>query len=237
MSRLVESLEVRRLLSATLEGRVLTITGTDDADRVSIVQLGTKLIVTETTLTTSPLELRRPTSTRTVFERGAVDSISADLKGGNDAIGMLHSFSRIRGGNLPMTVNGGAGNDRLRGGSGNDNLDGGDGNDLLYGGAGNDTLLGGAGTDRLGGDAGDDTLEGGDGRDHLHGGRGTDILRGGGGNDVLVSLDRAGTDTVDGGDDEEAGGDVAYVDRGDTVTDVERVIRYPSVLPVQPPTV
>ena len=237
MSRLVESLEDRRLLSATLEGRVLTITGTDDADRVSIVQLGTQLIVTETTLTSSPTELRRPTSTRTAFDLAAVDSISAELKGGNDAIGMMHSFSRIRPRNLAMTVNGGDGSDVLRGGPGNDNLDGGDGNDLLYGGLGNDTLRGGAGGDRLGGDGGNDTLEGGDGRDHLHGGHGTDILRGGADNDVLVSVDGAGTDTVDGGDDEEVGGDAAYADRGDTVSNVERVMRYPSVLPVQPPRV
>jgi hypothetical protein len=44
---------------------------------------------------------------------------------------------------------------------------------------------------------------------------------------VLVSVDGAGTDTVDGGDNEATGGDLAFVDKGDTVTNVERTITLP----------
>jgi Ca2+-binding RTX toxin-like protein len=225
MSRLVESLEDRRLLSATLVGKVLTIAGTDNADRVSVLELGTKVVVTELSLTPGT-GTTRPTvsSKRTVFNRSEIDSVSADLKGGND---VFLSLSLNRSNPLPITATGGAGNDVLRGGRAADSLDGGEGNDLISGGAGNDTVRGGAGNDRLSGDAGDDTVEGGDGRDHLLGGRGTDILRGGAGNDTLVSVDGAATDTVDGGDDEEVGGDLAFIDKGDTVTNVERTFTLP----------
>ena len=228
MSRSIESLEDRRLLSASVVGRVLTITGTDNVDRISVLEIGSRVIVTEASLTPGT-GTERPTVTtsRTVFNRADVDSIAADLKGGNDFFGIT-SLSRNP---LDATVNGGAGSDAVRGGRGDDTLDGGEGNDLLSGGAGDDKLRGGAGNDRLGGDAGDDTLDGGDGRDHLLGGRGTDVLRGGAGNDVLVSLDGAGTDTVDGGDDEAVGGDIAYVDRGDTVTNVERTAVLPPPAP------
>ena len=223
MSRLIESLERRQLLSAELVGNVLTITGTDNPDRVAVLEIGPRVIVTESTVTTSPTGPRTVTNTRRVFNRADVASISADLKGGNDQFG-IHSLSRTP---LPATVNAGAGNDAVRGGGANDTIDGGEGGDLLSGGAGNDVVRGGGGNDRISGDAGDDTLEGGEGRDHLLGGRGTDILRGGAGNDTLVSIDGAGTDTVDGGDDEEVGGDAAYVDRGDTVTNVERTVTLP----------
>jgi len=227
MSRLIENLEDRRLLSATLVGKVLTITGTDNADRVSVLQFGTKVFVTEMSITPGT-GTERPTITgkRTVFDRSAIESISADLKGGNDAFLLGPSISR---GATPLaaTVAGGAGNDFLRGGPGADNLDGGDGNDYISGGAGNDTATGGAGSDHLAGDSGDDTLDGGDGRDYLLGGRGADVLRGGGGNDTIVSLDGADTDTVDGGANDATGGDVAFADKGDTVTNVERVLTPP----------
>jgi Ca2+-binding RTX toxin-like protein len=226
MTRLFEALEDRRLLSASVVGRVLTIIGTDGPEHVSVVDYGHHVIVREAVVTPGTgTDHPTVTATRTVFNRADVDSISADLRGGNDAVGLL-SLSRTP---LAATVNGGAGNDAIRGGAGNDTLDGGGGNDLLSGGHGNDVLRGGAGNDRLSGDGGDDTLEGGDGRDYLLGGRGTDVLRGGAGNDVLVSVDGAGTDTVDGGDDEAVGGDLAYVDQGDTVSNVEHTTT------VQPP--
>jgi Ca2+-binding RTX toxin-like protein len=233
MSRYIENLEDRRLLSATLDGKVLTITGTDNPDRVSVFEVGTKVVVLEVSLTPGATATTRPTVTskRTVFNRADVQSISADLKGGNDAFVLGPTVSRGSATPLAAAVKGGAGNDFIRGGAGADNLDGGDGNDFISAGAGNDTATGGAGDDRLSGDGGDDTLDGGDGRDYLLGGRGTDILRGGGGNDTLVSVDFAGTDTVDGGANEATGGDRAYVDHGDTVTNVERVVTLPA-----PPT-
>ena len=83
MSHWFEGLEDRRLLSATLVGRVLTITGTDGPDRVGVLEVGTKVVVTESTFTPgTATEPPHITTTRSVFDRSAVDSVSADLKGG-----------------------------------------------------------------------------------------------------------------------------------------------------------
>jgi len=55
-------------------------------------------------------------------------------------------------GSIAVTLNGGAGNDKLQGGTGNDTLNGGDGDDVFYEGNvanGADTFNGGAGTDTV----------------------------------------------------------------------------------------
>jgi len=76
----------------------------------------------------------------------------------------------------------------LKGGKGDDTLEGGAGDDRLRGGKGDDTLEGGAGDDRLRGGKGDDTLEG---------GAGDDILKGGKGDDTFVQdFSKPGSDTI-----------------------------------------
>ena len=115
---------------------------------------------------------------------------------------------------LPMSAEGGSGNDRMVGGSrndvlygmsgadrlsgmgGNDRLDAGAGNDMLFGGDGSDVLVGWEGNDVLYGGNGDDSLEGLDGDDELYGGAGTDGLSGGNGRDRLDG--GAGNDGMDG---------------------------------------
>ena len=59
---------------------------------------------------------------------------------------------------LPVTVFGGAGNDKIVAGGGNSVLVGGEGDDLLVGGAGRDLLIGGVGADKLVGNADEDIL-------------------------------------------------------------------------------
>ena len=92
-----------------------------------------------------------------------------------------------------LLVQGGAGNDTLAaqngiatltqltldGGAGNDRLLGGDGNDLLLGGAGNDFVDGNIGADTADLGSGDDTFQWdpGDGSDVVEGGSGTDTLQ------------------------------------------------------------
>lgn len=75
----------------------------------------------------------------------------------------------------------------------------------VYGGAGNDRLIGGAGANVLFGDDGNDTLVGQGGNDLLDGGAGDDVMYGGAGddiyivdseNDVLVEYAGNGMDTV-----------------------------------------
>jgi Ca2+-binding RTX toxin-like protein len=80
-------------------------------------------------------------------------------------------------------------------------IDGGPGNDALEGDHGNDTLYGGAGSDRLAGNKGDDMLDGGDGDDELIGYSGSDRLLGGNGNDNLSpdGHEQPFADYVDGG--------------------------------------
>jgi Ca2+-binding RTX toxin-like protein len=55
---------------------------------------------------------------------------------------------------LPVEIDGGAGNDTLRSGAGDDLLEGGKGDDVLLGGKGNDHLIGGPGIDELDGGSG-----------------------------------------------------------------------------------
>jgi uncharacterized secreted protein with C-terminal beta-propeller domain len=77
---------------------------------------------------------------------------------------------------LPVTLNGGDGNDTLTGGDGNDLLSGGDGDDTLDGAAGNDAVAGGKGNDSVCGGAGKDRLNGNAGNNVLYGIAGKDKL-------------------------------------------------------------
>lgn len=76
---------------------------------------------------------------------------------------------------IPATLLGGSGADRLQGGPAPDQLTGDDGDDTLAGGAGNDILIGGLGADELSGEAGDDDVRARDGiQDLVRCGDGTD---------------------------------------------------------------
>jgi Ca2+-binding RTX toxin-like protein len=94
------------------------------------------------------------------------------------------------------------------------------GNDVLRGTRRNDVLSGLGGHDRLSGGDGNDVLRGGAGNDRLAGGRGRDILLGSPDNDRLFAADGQ-RDRIDGG----AGFDRAWVDRADSVRNVEQVYR------------
>jgi Ca2+-binding RTX toxin-like protein len=82
-----------------------------------------------------------------------------------------------------IVIRGGAGSDIIRAdtvpvGAAELTLDGGAGNDRLVAGAKNTTLLGGAGNDVLVGNAGNDVLNAGTGKDLLFGGGGSDLFVG-----------------------------------------------------------
>jgi len=129
---------------------------------------------------------------------------------------------------IPVTANGGDGDDGLTGGSSDtgDTLNGENGDDTLSGLGGPDTLNGGAGADSLNGGSGNDRADGGAGNDNI-GDSGTptvpapttpgpndtsnDTLTGGDGSDVIDG--GAGDDSIDGGD----GSDFTLT--GDTGTD------------------
>jgi Ca2+-binding RTX toxin-like protein len=95
---------------------------------------------------------------------------------------------------LPMTADGGTGNDTLTGGPKGDLLRGGTGTDHIYGlggsdriegGSGNDHLFGGDGNDRLYDDEGNDVVYGGNGDDWFDDGNGNDKYYGGNGSDTF----------------------------------------------------
>ncbi len=132
-----------------------------------------------------------------------INSIVGDALEGNDVVTVAPNVF------LPVTLQGGAGNDQLTAGGGPANLQGGPGNDSLTGGNDEDTLDGGDGDDVLIAGRGADTLLGGAGNDYLDGGRDEDLLLGGDGDDQMFG--DFGVDEIDG----QAGDDVIDGGRGD----------------------
>lgn len=191
----LESLESRTMLTAGVVSGVLTVRGTASADLIEIAADSESVTV-------------RINGTESLFSASQVASILVESAAGDDTV-------RVDALELPSTILGGSGNDRLTGGWGVDCIDGGDGSDRingrggsdrLYGGLGSDRLLGGGGHDRLlggsesdslTGNAGNDLLEGEGGHDRLNGQSGHDRLIGGPGDDRL--LGGGGRDLLDGG--------------------------------------
>jgi Ca2+-binding RTX toxin-like protein len=163
--------------------------------------------------------------------------------------------ANLRGADSGDTLEGGTGTDVLAGGDGDDTLDGGLGPDRMNGEAGRDTVtyedrrtpvvvtldgeandgvegeldnvgrdvervLGGTLDDSLTGGIASVVLAGGSGEDLVNGGRSSDRLSGGSAPDVLDARD-GHADVVDCGEQ----GDLAIVDRRDTIRDCEAVDR------------
>jgi Ca2+-binding RTX toxin-like protein len=123
------------LLTAQISGGTLFVNGTALSDNIDLKIIGNQLVVLIDT------ENFRQGFLMTAFRR-----VSIDCKAGDDTVTNEFEFTK------PMTISGGAGNDRLTGGGGPDNIDGGDDNDVISGGdldvlPASDTLIGGAGTD------------------------------------------------------------------------------------------
>lgn len=138
------------------------------------------------------------------FDLDDIDELTIDLGDGDDTI-------QVTGFDVPVNINGGAGDDDIDGSQGDDTLIGGPGNDRIDGDGGDDLLIGGAGDDVITGRAGDDVLKGGGGNDSLFGGTGSDVIRGGGGDDAVnggfdgdLLVGGGGTDTLNAG----FGGDI-----------------------------
>src|SRR5262247_581866 len=96
---------------------------------------------------------------------GTTENLVLNANGGDDTITAGNGLAGL----IKLTIDGGAGNDKITGGDGNDTLIGGDGNDLIIGGRGNDTARLGAGDDTFVWNPGDasDVVEGQDGTDTL----------------------------------------------------------------------
>jgi hypothetical protein len=152
---MIEPLEARRLMTASLANGTLTIIGTDQSEFLGVRAQDGLLRVNDA-------------GTIRQFNGADVQRILINGGAGDDQI-------VVRNTRLSVTLIGGAGNDALFGSAGDDDLQGGGGRDvlagyaggdLLQGGDANDLLLAGAGNDTLLGQAGDDDrLRGGAGRD------------------------------------------------------------------------
>jgi VCBS repeat-containing protein len=119
---------------------------------------------------------------------------------------------------LPVTIFGGAGNDRLRGGSGNDVIEDLQGNNRIWAGLGNNTITAGAGNDRIWTEDGDDRIDAGNGDNEAHAGSGNDTVVAGAGRDLINSgngddlvRSGAGADSLQGG----GGNDILVAGAGD----------------------
>ncbi len=202
-SAVVENLEERRLLSATLFGTALYIQGDNNTNVMSL----------SVNANNSQQLVVNIDSNVQVFSRSQVNSIVWSTGQG------LHNFAMVDEANgtidIPITAYLGNGADTFVGGSGNDSVVCGSGGDSVIGGAGNDTILGNVGNDTLRGGRDVDQIYGSDGNDLLYGGMGNDIVGGMVGNDTLYGgqdndlvmggqgndqvYGAAGNDTVQGG--------------------------------------
>src|SRR5690349_5627168 len=117
----IESLEQRQLLSASLSGGVLTVTGTAENDVITfrIAKDGTtgvkQIVVSEQVRPADGSDPDDPTETR--FDLSSVTSIVVNAGAGDDVVGALCGRRGRNAISLPMTINGEDGNDRLGGGS------------------------------------------------------------------------------------------------------------------------
>ncbi|MFL5322546.1 MAG: calcium-binding protein [Myxococcaceae bacterium] len=155
--------------SALTGGTTITVTGGKRNDDITVTRKGNIVTITSSKGVQARGGGRVDGKSVHIRVDGPIDALQIEGGKGND-----HLKVRGFGTDVPITLSGGAGNDRLVGGKGNDTL-----ND----GAGNDVLIGGGG---------DDGLTNSKGRDRLHGGKGNDLL-------VSSSIDRG--DLLDGGDD------------------------------------
>lgn len=142
--RSIETLEPRRLLTASFNATTgtLTVTGTDSPNTIEFGNNGATFLVRETT---------GGVPTESTFDTAPVKLIVINTLAGSDTVIMGKMT-------INAILNGGKGNDRLSAGRGNDQLNGQGGDDYLFGGDGKDTLDGGSEGDDMFGGGGRDTI-------------------------------------------------------------------------------
>src|SRR5688572_25262802 len=142
MSTRFEALETRRMLSASLKGGVLRVSGTGGDDRIKLSLDAGRIVVTTNGVRDGQ------------FLGAVVRKISLNAGAGDDSVSMS---ARIT---VAALLDGAAGDDVLIAAAGNDTLVGGAGDDVLRGMAGNDRLQPGNGENVVdGGRDGDDTVD------------------------------------------------------------------------------
>ena len=202
--------------TATYDTGVVTFAAADgEANALSFTDDGGNLVrVTDAVPVTAGTGCTQDGDAAVCGDGNAITQVVAGLGDGDDS-------ATTSLGAVPVSFDGGPGNDTLTGGDGADTLSGGDDNDLLDGGAGADVLDGQGGTDEvtyasrsadvtvsLNGAADDGEAGEGDNvtAENVTTGSGNDTLTGDGNDNRLVA--GAGNDTIDGG------GGADYMDGG-----------------------
>ena len=123
----------------------VTVNGTAGDDRINVASSGASVVVNGL-----------PAKVTIAGAEAANDILVVSGGAGNDII----NASALNPGQINLTINGGAGDDRIIGSQGDDTVFGGQGNDTALLGAGNDTFVWnpGDGSDTVDGQAGSDTL-------------------------------------------------------------------------------
>ena len=151
---------------------VLSITGTRGDDRIALrLQKGQPNLL--------QVDFGNDGSAEFTVDRTGVTSIDVDGGDGSDSISVDESNGQFE--NVPTTIDGGAGDDRIAGGSGNETLIGGSGDDTIDGNHGADTAYMGGGDDTFIWDPGD----------------GSDVVEGQGGHDTMLFNGAPGTEHID----------------------------------------
>jgi len=190
MTRCIESLESRRLLSgASVHNHVLRVAG--DAGNNNTINVnnsadGLSIDVDITSVTANHVSKNfhasflKTLGINKIMIAGGKRADTINVAQANGSIGIKTRIDSHQGTDTITTgdeadviyaglgadiVHSGAGNDLVYGGNGDDKLFGEDGNDTLWGGNGKDDVEGGNGDDKLGGVLGQNTLMGGAGRD------------------------------------------------------------------------
>lgn len=166
---IIEQLEDRRLLSASLDGDTLRILCGAAQDSVAITLSGDQLLVDVN-------------GQRSTFAQAAVAKIYWEGGDGADRFELQRDLA------IPVEAWGGRGPDVILTGAGNDTVTAGMGADLILTGDGKDLIRAGLGNDRV--------LAGGK-NDSIYGGEGDDLLNSGAGVDLV--LDFSGTNAIDSG--------------------------------------
>lgn len=135
---------VTLLKGAAVVNGVLTVAGTLGNDTIVVVPQGKQ--------SAQNTSVKVLLNGKSLGSFTGVNSLTVYGLDGNDNIQLPGALQ------ISATLDGGAGNDRLKGAAGNDLLLGGDGNDSLNGHTGNDVLIGGLGADQILGGPGDDLL-------------------------------------------------------------------------------
>ena len=159
--------------SASVVDYTLFVTGSDGPDAIALA--ATAATMTVNFAGAAPAQ---------VFDRTTFTAISVSLGSGQD---MFTVDSQGQFSNIPLTVDGGRGDDFIRGS---------DGNDVIFGGRGDDDVDGGRGTDTeiLGRGADTALWLPGEASDVIDGGRGSDTLTfiGSGGNEAFTIVPDGG---------------------------------------------